>query len=672
MIINHQQIDATQNSAVIEFTVPSSSNYQIQVTSSNPDSMGSYTLSTASVVNSGGGGTGSILFGTDASGNQYSAFTTANDYYGVYGVPTSSVYRAGNGYIQEMQGLDGFGKYYLMLEDGASRAFLLGGDALNYYLNNGGVGRFGYPVSEVVVDPKNNFSTQYFENGSLVIHDGAVYGYDGPPPITGTPVSTPSTQPIQTGQVNNTIGLNFRSQPSESGDNKLGALPFNTKFTIIQKVDGEFYNNGSRNDWYEIEYNGKRGYVAAGYVDIVGTDNPVVTQPTAPNNQPDSYIKFNNTGLGHSSQEIAKPGVVDYKYSMYINYEGSASAWGVSSGQTGQYRWAKADSNAKGSWDLVVQNDNASIAAIQVFIPTGSTAEKAKYEIYDAEGKLRQITIVNQAQNVGKWVDLDSFFVNKGDKVTVVLKASGESGKKLSFDDMRWVDGAVKDWNDGNNGYGNGYYDEPSKAQLITDYSYVGPGTDLDVVKDWSNFQLSIDKSYKSQNYEPRPSDVKIDMIVYHHTGFEANIAIDRFTSPIPLINNGLSAHYIVGNEGIIYEIVNPDDKAYHAGGTYNNIGFNSRSIGIEIVNANGNEHPYHKEQYRSLQLLTLHLLKKYPSIRFLTGHQDVEEVSDKKSGKTDPGELFDWNAIKIAADRAPDASSKIRYIGNHDLSKLL
>ncbi|ELS31399.1 MULTISPECIES: SBBP repeat-containing protein [Pseudanabaena] len=258
----------------LEFTVPSDWDYQIQVTSPTPNAIGSYILSTAIATKNNDNPSGTFVVGTDANGNVFPAFAEAINYYGISGVPTSEVYRAGNGYIQEFYGTDGAGKYYMMFEDGASTAFLLGGDLLDYYLNNGGVGRFGYPISEVKPDPKSSFSTQYFRKGSLVIHNGQVYGYDGTPPIAGTPIPNPST-PTQTGRVNTTSGVFFRSQPSGTAPKlQNNVVPFNTTFKIIQKVDGGFYANGSRNDWYEIEYNGKRGYVAVAYTDLVSDFTP--------------------------------------------------------------------------------------------------------------------------------------------------------------------------------------------------------------------------------------------------------------------------------------------------------------------------------------------------------------------------------------------------------------
>lgn len=89
--------------------------------------------------------------------------------------------------------------------------------------------------------------------------------------VTGsTPPSNPTTpQPTPSptsGVVNSKVGslpLNFRSD-SFVGAGIIGRLPKGTSFKILKSVTGGTYNpgTGSRNDWYQIEVNGKTGYVA--------------------------------------------------------------------------------------------------------------------------------------------------------------------------------------------------------------------------------------------------------------------------------------------------------------------------------------------------------------------------------------------------------------------------
>nr|WP_246844137.1 N-acetylmuramoyl-L-alanine amidase [Hydrocoleum sp. CS-953] len=113
--------------------------------------------------------------------------------------------------------------------------------------------------------------------------------------------------------------------------------------------------------------------------------------------------------------------------------------------------------------------------------------------------------------------------------------------------------------------------------------------------------------------------------------------------------NSRVSAHYVVDRDAQITNMVDTNDRAWHAGISELNgrSNVNDFSIGIEIVNPDGNWSPYTEAQYQSLEWLTQDLLNKYPSITHITGHEDVALPKGRKS---DPGDLFDWNRIREAA----------------------
>ena len=70
--------------------------------------------------------------------------------------------------------------------------------------------------------------------------------------------------------------------------------------------------------------------------------------------------------------------------------------------------------------------------------------------------------------------------------------------------------------------------------------------------------------------------------------------------------------------------------------------GFNNFSIGIELVNYNGNFYPYTKEQYEALQALLKELKTHYPALKDpnrVLGHEHIAS----HRGKVDPGHGFDW-----------------------------
>ena len=71
--------------------------------------------------------------------------------------------------------------------------------------------------------------------------------------------------------------------------------------------------------------------------------------------------------------------------------------------------------------------------------------------------------------------------------------------------------------------------------------------------------------------------------------------------------------------------------------------GFNQFSIGIELVNKNGNYLPYTSAQYDALSLLVKKLQIHYPALKNphrVVGHEHIAN----HRGKIDPGCLFDWS----------------------------
>lgn len=100
-----------------------------------------------------------------------------------------------------------------------------------------------------------------------------------------------------------------------------------------------------------------------------------------------------------------------------------------------------------------------------------------------------------------------------------------------------------------------------------------------------------------------------------------------------------VSAHYLIGRDGALYQLVAEDLRAWHAGpgawGTISDV--NSASIGIELDN-NGTD-PYPAEQIDSLLRLLADICERNGIPRGqVIGHSDMAPTR-----KTDPGALFPW-----------------------------
>lgn len=129
------------------------------------------------------------------------------------------------------------------------------------------------------------------------------------------------------------------------------------------------------------------------------------------------------------------------------------------------------------------------------------------------------------------------------------------------------------------------------------------------------------------------------NLVVIHHTGdatLEATLRV--LTSP----SRKVSAHYLIGRDGQIVQLVDERNRAWHAGvawwGGFTDI--NSASIGIELDNT-GHE-PYADVQIDALLKLLGDLRERYriPVANYI-GHADIAP-----GRKVDPSAWFPWERL--------------------------
>lgn len=142
-----------------------------------------------------------------------------------------------------------------------------------------------------------------------------------------------------------------------------------------------------------------------------------------------------------------------------------------------------------------------------------------------------------------------------------------------------------------------------------------------------------------SPNFNERKDDAKIDLVIIHYTGMASTeAALTRLTDP----KSEVSCHYLIDEEGNIFQLVDDDKRAWHAGvSSWRGKGdVNSRSIGIELSNR-GHE-PFTDKQLGALALLSHDLSHRHniPPENFI-GHSDI--APDRKQ---DPGPLFPWRKM--------------------------
>ena len=157
----------------------------------------------------------------------------------------------------------------------------------------------------------------------------------------------------------------------------------------------------------------------------------------------------------------------------------------------------------------------------------------------------------------------------------------------------------------------------------------------------------------------PSPNhDARRPVIIVLHYTEQESVAQSLHTLRTGNSGGPVSSHYLVGDDGAIYQLVSDAHRAWHAGGgrwgTITDL--NSASIGIEIDN-NGRE-PFTEPQVQALLRLLDDLTTRLRIPRSqVIGHSDLAP-----SRKIDPGALFPWRRLAEAgygiwpADDAPPA----------------
>jgi AmpD protein len=157
-----------------------------------------------------------------------------------------------------------------------------------------------------------------------------------------------------------------------------------------------------------------------------------------------------------------------------------------------------------------------------------------------------------------------------------------------------------------------------------------------------------------SPNFGARPADAVLDLVLLHSISLPPGVyggdAVERlFTNTLdwdahPYFQTirGLevSAHFFIRRDGVLWQFVSCDDRAWHAGqSSYRGRdNCNDYSIGIELEGLEGQT--FEPAQYKCLSGLLRAVSEHYP-VRHLAGHSDVAP-----GRKLDPGPGFDWSRL--------------------------
>lgn len=145
-----------------------------------------------------------------------------------------------------------------------------------------------------------------------------------------------------------------------------------------------------------------------------------------------------------------------------------------------------------------------------------------------------------------------------------------------------------------------------------------------------------------------RPRKGPVTHLVIHHTATRNDAALRILSGKDPATR--VSVHYLITDEPEprIIEIVPEDKVAFHAGVSHwaGATDLNETSIGIEVVNLDGNVHPYSEAQFGVIASLAADIVRRH-AIR----PENVVAHSDIAPGrKLDPGTLFPWRRLEREA----------------------
>ena len=158
-----------------------------------------------------------------------------------------------------------------------------------------------------------------------------------------------------------------------------------------------------------------------------------------------------------------------------------------------------------------------------------------------------------------------------------------------------------------------------------------------------------------SSNHGTRPADGDISLIVLHSISlppgqFSGDQVQALFTNRLdwdahPYFQQikwlQVSAHFYVRRDGQLWQFVDCDERAWHAGASSHRgrDNCNDYSVGIELEGIEGG--PFEDAQYETLIALCAALAARYP-IAHVAGH---EHIAPQR--KRDPGAGFDWPRLQ-------------------------
>ncbi|MDT8989769.1 1,6-anhydro-N-acetylmuramyl-L-alanine amidase AmpD [Curvibacter sp. APW13] len=173
----------------------------------------------------------------------------------------------------------------------------------------------------------------------------------------------------------------------------------------------------------------------------------------------------------------------------------------------------------------------------------------------------------------------------------------------------------------------------------------------------WLRGWYSLAFHLPSPNFGKRPGNAHIDLVIIHsislppgqfgtgHVQALFSNTIDWDAHPYLQTIRGLkvSSHFFIARNGSLWQFVDCDARAWHAGASHyrGRDNCNDDSIGIELEGLEGQS--FALPQYQRLEHLLSDLRQRYP-LTYIAGHEHVAP-----GRKQDPGPGFDWHYLRTS-----------------------
>ena len=171
----------------------------------------------------------------------------------------------------------------------------------------------------------------------------------------------------------------------------------------------------------------------------------------------------------------------------------------------------------------------------------------------------------------------------------------------------------------------------------------------------WNDGWLRSAGHCPSPNFGERPAGAIVDLVVVHSISlppgeyggpevfelFTNRLDWERHPYFATIRGIEVSAHFFIRRDGAVWQFVDCDRRAWHAGRSRwrGRDNCNDDSVGIELEGLEGGL--FEPAQYDALAGVCKALSARYP-LRYLAGHSDIAP-----GRKGDPGAGFDWAAFR-------------------------